>query len=110
MASEGKAGYLHQAVPLKPRVSSSTFLHSPQTVLLLFLFDLSTTYLLITVAPGSLDVSHSTDTMWPLGSQLAFLYHPGLHAQGWHCPPNRLGPPTSIIKQENALRACLRAT
>jgi hypothetical protein len=56
MAASGRAGYSHQCI-LHP---FSTFLHSAQTIMLLFLSHLFTTYLYIIVAPmcvgGSLDV------------------------------------------------------
>lgn len=52
MASGGKAGYSHLAVPLHSPVSSSIFLHNAQTTLLLFLTHLSTIYLHTVAAPA----------------------------------------------------------
>lgn len=51
MASGGGAGYLQQAIPLYPFVSSSTSLHNALVGLLLFLFCLPTVPLHIAVAP-----------------------------------------------------------
>lgn len=48
--SGGRAGYSHQAVPRHPHISSSFFLHSAQTILLLFPSHLSTTSLHIAMS------------------------------------------------------------
>ena len=45
MSSGGRPSCLQQAIPPHPCVSSSTSLYNAQTILLLLLFDLSTTYL-----------------------------------------------------------------
>ena len=46
------AGHSQQATPLHPESSSSIFLHNAQTAPLLFLSNLSTTYLYIMVSPA----------------------------------------------------------
>lgn len=48
--SDSRVGHSQQAIPNYPRLSSSTSLYSAQTIVLLFLFHLSNTYLPILVA------------------------------------------------------------
>jgi hypothetical protein len=47
VVSGGSAGYSHQPVSHHPHISNSASLHNAQAVLLLFLYHISTTYLLI---------------------------------------------------------------
>lgn len=51
VALGGISSYSHQADPHYSGISSSVSLHCAHTILLLFLFHLSTTYLLILVVP-----------------------------------------------------------
>ena len=76
MASDGVTSYSHQAVPHYLQLSSSIFLQCPHTILPLFLFHLSNTYVLILVVPeayGFLGSSQECHVLSePLGTELRF--------------------------------------
>lgn len=62
MSSDASTGYSHQTVPQYPRTSSSACLHCERTILILLPTRLSSTHLLILVAPKLLGVFPSAHT------------------------------------------------
>jgi hypothetical protein len=100
-------GYSHQAVPHYTRVSSSTPLHCAHIFLFLFVFHLSITYLLLSVAPGESTCLGSSQLCYaPLVHyrirQVSLCLGPMVQVQ-WSSQAHSLPEPTQVTSCEGRL-------